>query len=74
VEWWDKLNADRAFKLFVKADWSRWVDEDDPEYTGRPTGVDFAGAGGDFDDDTDSDDDDLALGDMDVGELVPEPK
>jgi hypothetical protein len=70
-EWWDKLPADRAFKPFVKPDWSRWVEEDDAEYNGHVAGIDFGGAGGDFDDGSDSDDDDLA--DLDVGELQPEP-
>lgn len=66
AEWWDTLSADRAFKPFVKADWSRWVEEDDPEYNGRVNGVDFTGAGGDWDDDVDSDDDDVPLDDLDV--------
>ena len=66
VEWWDKLCADRAFKPFVKPDWSRWVEEDDAEYAGRINGIDFDGAGGDWDDEADSDDDDVPLDDLDV--------
>jgi hypothetical protein len=71
-KWWDKLNADKAFKPFVKPDWSRWVEEDDAEYNGQVGGIDFGGAGGDWDDDVDSDDDDVPLDDLDVGSLAPE--
>ena len=71
-EWWDSLLADKGYKKFVKADWSRWVEEDDDAYTGHFPGMDFA-AGGEWDDEPDSDDD-VPLDDLDIDEssLPPE--
>jgi len=65
-EWWDSLLADKGYKKFVKADWSRWVEEDDDAYTGHFPGMDFSAAG-DWDDEPDSDDD-VPLDDLDIGE------
>lgn len=70
-EWWDTLASDRSFKPFVKADWSRWLEEDDAGYDGKPEGWD-AQAGAAWEDEFDSDDEDVPLDDLDISDL-PDP-
>ena len=33
-DWWDGLSKDKGLKRFIKADFSKWCEEDDKEYTG----------------------------------------
>ena len=33
-EWWDGLTTDKSYKKFIKADFSKFCEEDDPEYNG----------------------------------------
>ena len=34
AEWWDGLTKDKTLKRFIKTDFSKWCEEEDPEYTG----------------------------------------
>jgi len=61
-EYWDGLTTDKGLKKFIKVDFSKFCEEDDPEYTGQiaMTGMDEGGKGGmggmgDFEDDGEED-------------------
>jgi len=47
-EYWDGLTTDKGLKKFIKVDFSKFCEEDDPEYTGQiaMTGMDEGGMGG----------------------------
>jgi len=34
AEWWDGLTKDKTLKRFIKTDFAKWCEEEDPEYTG----------------------------------------
>lgn len=46
-QWWDALTKEKQYKKFIKADFSKWCDEEDKEYTGGfGSDVDHIGGGG----------------------------
>jgi hypothetical protein len=47
-EWWDGLTTDKSYKKFIKADFAKFCEEDDPEYNGEISmaGMDEGGMGG----------------------------
>ena len=47
-EWWDGLTKDKTKKPYVKADFAKFCEEDDPEYHGEfsTAGMEEGGMGG----------------------------
>lgn len=39
-DWWDLLSKEKTLKRFIKADFSKWCEEDDREYMGEIAGMD----------------------------------
>jgi len=60
--YWERLLKEGGKHWFLKADWDRWVDEDEQEEAGEGNDfnmgdLDMSGGQGGFDDDEEDDDD-----------------
>lgn len=70
--WWDRLLKEGKAPPFVKADWNRWIDEDEEEEAGKPAEFNMSSAMDgypDLDETEDSDDDDDEVPDMQKAEV-----
>ena len=45
-EWWDGLSKDKALKSYIKADFSKFCEEDDPAYHGELSTAGYDEMGG----------------------------
>jgi len=45
-EYWDGLTTDKTYKKYIKVDFSKFCEEDDPEYTGEISMAGMDGMGG----------------------------
>ena len=45
-EWWDGLSKDKAIKSYIKADFSKFCEEDDPAYHGELSTAGYDEMGG----------------------------